>query len=398
LRALVTDLHIEGGDPAAAYVLNYETAQFTASNFFRIRLILRDITSGTEVAFWARQGPLDFTPELPNTVLFTQGPLPNYTGITVLARIDWSAIDWSRTVLTQYSAIDEAGVNPDRIVTRDEIMSSFARAAEPKVTLTVGAGTPSATHFSSFADAITSLYRGGLNITRSTFPCSDIAAFSNQVLIECTDNGYSEQMPATTIGGINQGILVPPFVTLRGRGDTRLFIPNNGFTAPVLEAPFSIRLEGLILENLSRGYALHIDNANGLSRRDQRDDTGLRFPVASIMKDCQFIGSTQQESWLIGCGISNGQLMVMDNCRNITAKQASMFGIHNSPGNTDPDRVEILNSTFNDNDFPNSAAVQLVKSFEQTVPHELVVRNSQFGAITNGSTIGGAPAFNVTRS
>ena len=242
------------------------------------------------------------------------------------------------------------------------------------------------------------MFLNNIEITRSTFPCSDIASFSNQVLIECVDDAYNEEMPADTVGGINQGILIPPFVTLRGRGDTRLYIPDIDTTAPVLEAPFSIRLEGLVLENRSRGYALHIDNANGLSVRDKDGSGVLRFPLVTVMKDCTFAGSIEQETWLIGIGISNGHLMVMDNCTNTTVKAAAMFGAHNSPNTTDAGQVEIRNSTFNDAEFTGATGVQLLTSFEQAVTHEVVISNSTLGTVTNGSLIGGELAFRVTRT
>jgi hypothetical protein len=393
LRAIVTDLHIEGGDPAADYVLNYETAFFAGSNFYRVRLVLRDATNGTDVAMWGRQANEDFSARVPDTAFFTQRTLPSYTGITALARIDWSAIDWSRTALTTYTSTAEAGIRPDRVVPRGEIHARFAAAAEPAIRLTVGAGPTSATHFASFAAALRSLYRDDYTITRSSFPCSDIAAFSNQVLIECVDEGYSEAMPTVEAGGLVVGLLIPPFVTLRGRGDTRLFLPDTGGTAPVLEAPFSFRIEDMVLENRGRGYALHIDNANGLSRRDERNGARLNFPLVSVMKNVRFVGSPKQQSWLQGCGLSNGHLMVMEGCTNEAAVASNMFGIHNSPGTTDPGRIEIVDSTFNDADFNGAAAVQLVTSFAQGAPHEVAVRGSTLGRITNGSTIGAAPAF-----
>lgn len=393
LRALVTDLRVDGGDPAVDYVLNYETAYFAGSNLYRVRLILRDASSGTDVAMWAAQADRDFTGEIPRTVLFTQRTLPSYTGITALGRIDWSQIDWTRTALTTYTSPDEAGIKTDRVLTRAEIHDRFAAAAEPAVTLTVGGGTADGTHFNSFADALRSLYRSGSPITRSTFPCSDIAAFSNQVLIECVDDGYVEEMPALRSGNIDEGILIPPFVTLRGRGDTRLFLPDTGGTAPVLEAPFSFRIEDMVLENRGRGYALHIDNANGLSRRDERNGARLNFPLVSVMKNVRFVGSPLQETWLQGCGLSNGHLMVMDGCVNEAVKPSNMFGIHNSPDTTDPGRIEIVNSTFNDADFSGAAAVQLVTSFAQATPHEVTVVGSKIGRITNGSTSGLASAF-----
>jgi len=392
LRALVTDIHVEGGDPAADYLLNYETAFFPGSNLYRVRLILRDAASGTDVAMWARQGDRDFTGGIPDTVLFSQRTLPSYTGITALARVDWSRIDWNRTALTTYTAPAEAGIEPDRVLTREDIHARFAAAAEPAVRLTVGAGAAGATHFNSFAAAIRSLYRTGTPIARSTFPCSDIAAFSNQVLIECVDDGWSEEMPALRSGGIDEGLLVPPFVTLRGRGDTRLFLPDTGGTAPVLEAPFSFRIEDMEIENRGRGYALHIDNANGLSRRDERDGASLRFPLVSVMKNVRFVGSPLQQTWLQGCGLSNGHLMVMEGCTSEAAAAKNIFGIHNSPATTDPGRVEILDSTFNDADFPGAAALQLVTSFAQGTPHEVAVRGSTLDRIVSGSAAG-ASAF-----
>jgi len=395
LRELVTDFWVEGGDPEIDYILNYETAFFAGSNLYRIRLILRDAQTGTDVAMWARQGNTDFRSDLPNTVFFTQRILPQYTGITAIAHLDRTKIDWSKTALTTYTQPDEAGLVADRILSRSEIETRFAAASEPAITLTVGAGMATGTHFNSFKAAIESLYSDNTTITRSTFPCSDIASFTNQVCIECVDSNYSEEMIARRIGNIDQGILVPPFVTLKGRGDTLLFLPDTGGTAPVLEAPFSFRIEGLNLENRGQGYAIHIDNANGLSRRDERNRSSLHFPLISVMKDTRFIGSSNQLTWLQGCGISNGHLMVMDNCDNEAAIATNMFGIHNSPGTTDAGRVEIRNSRFNDAQFSAAAAVQLVTSSQQPVVHEVVATNSTLGRITNGATVQAPLAFIV---
>jgi hypothetical protein len=394
LRALLTDIFIEGGDPAANYVLNYETAQFTSAGFFRIRLILTDITSGRDIAMWTRQAQEDFTGSIPDTVFLTRGSLPEYSGTTALASIDWSAIDWSRTALTQYRTADEAGIAPNRIIPRQQIIDEFAAGADPKIVLTVGAGLASGKHFNSFTAAIESLYIEGISLNRARFPCSDIAAFTNQVLIECVDDGYSEEMPAELIDGVASGILIPPFVTLRGRGDTRLFVPDNGLAAPVIEAPFSMRIENMMLENLSRGYTIHIDGFNTLTRLDP--DGNLHFPIVSVMENVQFIGSVQQTSWLLGCGICNGQLIRLDNCDVRTARPAALFGCHNSPGDVVAGRIEVVDSTFNDADFPNSAAFQLLRSYEQREMHELVLTNSTYGTISNGTTIGGGPAFVVT--
>ncbi len=208
------------------------------------------------------------------------------------------------------------------------------------------------------------------------------------------DNGYSEQMPATKIAGTDSGILIPPFVTLRGRNDTRLFVPDNGMDAPVIEAPFSMRIENMVIENLSRGYNIHIDGYNTLTRLDRAGN--LNFPLVSVMENVRFLGSRQQTTWMLGCGICNGQLIKLNNCVVQTARVAALFGCHNSPGDVVAGRIEVSNTTFNDADFPGSAAFQLLSSYQQRELHQLVLTNTRYGSISNGSTIGGGPGFVVT--
>lgn len=387
MKALVTNITVEGGDPNRPYLLNYETMRF-AGPIYRVRIFLFDQSIGENVAMWSATLDTDFSTSLPGTILLNQGILAKYSGITALAHVNWAAIDWTRQ-LTTYSAASESGLKPERVIDRATIMQRFAAGAEPKVRLTVGAGG----QFPTFAAAIRSLYIKGVEINRGTFPCSDIAAFSNQVLIECVESGYSERMPTQRLFGIAQGVLVPPFVTLRGKGDTRLYLSAEDSDAPVLEAPFSIRVEDMVLDSGSSGYAIHVDENNARARRSEIGIARLNFPLATILVRTSFFGSPKQESWLLGCGISNGQLLRLEDCRCRLSAPRQALGVHTSPNTTDAGRVEVVRTSFNDRQVAGSAAMQFVKSHAMDVQHEVRIDSSDYGRIEQGNTAGGSDGF-----
>lgn len=268
-------------------------------------------------------------------------------------------------------------------------MQRFAAGAEPKVRLTVGTGGL----FPTFAAAIRSLYIKDIEINRGTFPCSDIAAFSNQVLIECIESGYAERMPTQKLYGISQSVLVRPFVTLRGRGDTRLYLTADDSDAPVLEAPFSIRIEDIVLDSGSTGYEVHVDEHNSRARRSEVGVSRLNFPLATIFARTSFYGSPKQQSWLLGCGISNGQLLRLEDCRCRLSAPQQALGVHTSPGTTDAGRIEVVRTSFNDREVAGSAAMQFLKSHAMDVQHDVRLEASDYGRIEQGNSAGGADGF-----
>lgn len=389
LKAFMPEIMVEGGDPSRPYLVNYETMEFPGG-LYRVQIFLFDASIGEAVARWSLMEERDFSKTLPDTIVLSRDRLAKHTGITAIARINWSAIDWTKS-LTTYESASQSGLKPDRVIDRATIMRSFAAGADPKIKLTVGAGA----QFPSFAAAIRSLYIQGIEINRSTFPCSDIAAFSNQVLIECVESGYSERMPTQVRFGIAESLLVPPFVTLRGKGDTRLFLSPEDSDAPVLEAPFSIRVEGMVLDSGSRGYAIHIDGNNGLSRRSENSVPSLNFPLATILERTTFLGSPRQRAWLLGCGIGNGQLLRLKDCRCQVSAPRVAFGVHTSPDTTDPARIEVIGSSFNDREVPGAAAMQFVKSHAMDVQHEILIEASDYGRMETGNSAGGADGFKL---
>lgn len=392
LWQFLTDLHVEGGDPSRRYLINYETMHFASAGLHRISIVLHDWDAGLDVARWRFQSTTGERVPRDSSILLFGDQLPTQSGITAFARVNWDRIDWTRQ-MTQYATPEQSGVRAERVLSREEIVDRFAREAEPKVRLTVGGGATSATHFNSFAAAVASLYIPDSPLHRALFPCSDIAAFSNQVLIECVDDAYSERIVEKKRAGISEGLLIPPFVTLRGRGDTRLFVSDTD--APVLEAPFSFRLEGMVLENLGEGYAIHIDHANGQTRRAPFGKGDLYFPLASVMKNSEFRGSSKQATWLLGCGISNGQLIKLEGCKIRLKKAVPGLGIHNSPGMSDLGRVEVTDCDFNDNTIPGATAISLLKSFPQEGQHPVQIRNTVYSRIENQTLVGSELGFRL---
>lgn len=398
IRTLVTDIGIEGGDAGHDYLLNYETIFFPGIPLYRVRFFLHDETLGIDVAQWTWQASTDGTGSFAPTIFMTQAAegatLASYTGITATAWIDWSAIDWTKG-LTTYTTAAQAGFARDVIVTNDR-MDEFLLRAEPKIHLTVGAGTPTDTHFNTVAAAIASLYIPGLTITRSTYPCSNICTFSNQVLVEVVDDAYSEQISATSIGSVDQSpVLIPHFLTLRLRQDSVIYMDELTNTAPVLEAPFSFRIEGGTVEQRGAGYVVHSDNENAISKRATVGPAVLRHHIRQTFTGTLSADATSN-AWMIGAGLSNGQTIHLDGARIIRGgtNVAALLGVHTSPTTTDPGLVLVRNSYFNDAAITGSqGGIELLKSHAMTVQHAVRIENSTLGKINVGNSAGGSSGY-----
>lgn len=393
MRNVVEDIYVEGGMPGHVYVLNRETLNLGGGNG-RVTFRLHNATLGIDVAQWQKlDTQANINARTSPYIFGYQGSLVGYRGVTFSARINWTAItDWAQA-LTTYTTAAQGGIRPDRVSGWHRI-GVFKELAEPKIRLTVGAGSVTATHFNSFAAAIASLYIPGVTITRSTYPCSDICSFANQVLIECIDDGYSESIAATTIGGIDQStVLLPPFITLRGRGDTRLHMSAGPLTAPVIEAPFPFRIERMVIESQGPGYAVHIDNNNFLAKRATVGPPILAYRMMSVFYECTIIGSVSQLTWTIGCGISNGHTIRLERCRIIGAAGLPMLGVHTSASTTDAGEIEVIDCYFNDALITSATAMQLTKINAMSVQHKVIIENTDMASFSVGNTIDVTPGY-----
>lgn len=399
MRSIVYDVAIEGGDDKidGRYILNIESLNLGGGNG-RVTFKIRDIILGIDVCIWQKiDTQANLAARTSETILLTQGALAGYTGTTATLRINWAGVTNWAVGLTGYTTAAQAGIRGDRVVTPSEIRQRFKAGAEPRIRLTVGPGTVTATHFNSFAAAIQSLYIPGVSVTRSTYPLSDICTFSNQVLIECVADGYVESIAATTIGLVDQStVVLPPFITLRGRGrtDTRLYMNAGTNGAPVLEAPFPFRIEEMMVESEGKGYAVHIDNVNDRARRSTVGPAVLRYSMMSIFYKATLKGGAAQFTWTIGCGISNKQSICLYSSRVIGGAALPQLGIHTSPSTTDGGEVEIFDTYFNDALVAGSA-VQLIKSNAMTAQHHFNMKGTTAGTITVGNTAGGASGFTL---
>lgn len=406
LASLVTDFKIEGGDVNHVYILNYETVLIAGTpNTYRVRFYLRDLTDAMDVAQWTYSSATDTTVALPPTAFLTQVslgtpfdelPAPNtgpYTGITATAWIDWSVIEWTRA-LTTYTAYANCGILSSNVYTNDR-MDVFLDRAEPKIRLSVGAGTTSATHFNSIAAAAQSLYLSGVTITRSTFPCSDICTFSNQVLIEVVDDAYTEDLGTGGTGG--EGLLIPHYCTLRIKPDTMFKRAGNATgLPPVIEGPFSYRLEGYgTVRQNGRGYVLHHDNLNGLSKPSSVGPAVQHYFIRRVVQ-ARLEASATSQDWIIGEGVSDGQTTLIDRSRIIRegTNTAPFHGAHTSPGSVRPGKIHWRNSSANDSLITGSSgAIHVRKSHAMTDLNHIIVEGCEIGAVTTTNVAGGNAGF-----
>jgi hypothetical protein len=397
MRSIVEDIYVEGGDAGHEYILNMETLNIGGGNG-RVRFTVRDATLGLNmctIVVIDTQAAINAT-TVPTLLLF-QADLAGYSGITATIWVNWSAITNWAYALSAYTLYTESGIRNDHVYTPTR-MREFERRAEPKLRLTVGAGATSDTHFNTVQDAFDSLYIPGISVTRSTYPNSYICTFSNQVMIEVIDDAYEEEILPTVFFAIRQSkIVFPPFCTLRLRQDTLLWMDDGIGTAPTFEGPFPFRVEGGQLEGRGPGYVFHIDNNNGRALRSTvaGDKDVLRYPMMSVFEDVTFLPSTDQSTWTLGCGLSNGHSIIGRRCRVVGPGGLAkpFLGVHTSVATTDPGLVEWTDGYMNDGDLPGSSAIQLLKSNAMDVQHTLNIKGSEMTLVTHGNTAGGADGW-----
>jgi hypothetical protein len=391
----IKDCYIEGGYKNHDYIINYETIYFAGSDLYRIRLWLRDLTLNMDVAQRTilNTGPITYQP---SQMLLYRDSLPNYTGIACMLWVDWSKILFTKSTTT-YTTMAATGIRKDRILTKD-MMDDFLVAAKPAVHLTVGPGTPTATHFNSLVDAVASTYRPDVgDITRSKYPISDVCSYSNQYLVEVVGDAYHEIVPNVVYSGTGQSVIVvPPFMTIRLKHDTIVESDVEGpaDTAPVFERHRSSRLEFGTVINNGQGYCDHIDGF-GATTLDASTGT-MNNPVRTVSFGVNYKVPDGHNAPLIGSGISDGQTILIDTCRFIREGTESGYSyvlIHNVPIGFYPANIIIRNSYFNDAAVDGATGLLLLKTFDIDITHRVVIENTEIDSITAHTDHPGLPGY-----
>ena len=391
-QSLITGVDVEGGDPDDTYYINYETY----AGIYRVKFHMWSVKHGVKVASWERSAGSDWTTTYPDTVYLTLAyGDSDYRGIGATLYIDWASIVWSTVGLTTYANAAATGILKSNIVTPEELRNMWLSPAgpAPAKVLTVKA---SGGDFTGVHAAIASLYTDGLTITRSTFPNSDICTPTHPVLIEIIDDVHDEELTSTTISSIDQSTtLVPHGCIIRGKNaqTNRLYMDAGSNTAPVLERPFTCRIENIKLNNISTGagYCDHIDDVGARSVSPTDNPALQHFRITSVAVNCIFTVPEAHSNPLVGSGISGGQHILYRGCtfdrEGASPNTAAFTLFHTSPSTTHEGTIEFENCISNDGDITSSSGfINLLKSHVMTVRHNVIVSGSVLGKITIGKS------------
>lgn len=391
MRGLIEDVYVEGGLVGHDYLINYETLNLGGGNG-RVRVTVRDVTLGINVCTWVKiDTQANLLARTSPTIFAYQSDLASYVGTTATIWVNWSTLVFTHA-LTTYTMMSQSGLRADRIISPDDIRRRFRKGPEPKIHITVGLGSETATHFNSVQNAFDSLYIPGINVTRSTYPNSDICTFSNQVLVEVIEDGYEEEIVATEFFSVRQSkIVFPPFCTLKMRQDSVLWLSDASGSAPTIERPFPSRIIGGTIEQRGSGYCDHIDNVNDRAKRATTGPDMLLYVSQIIAEDVTFLGSEDQISWVTGIGISNGQNLIWERCRWRNGSTFPALGMHTSATTTDPASIEVVDCYFNDDEI--GTAVQLLKSNAMDVQHNFLMKNTIALDVSMSNSAGGNDGY-----
>lgn len=393
---LVKAVSVEGGvaDEDGRYVLNYETLLIGGTTY-RAQFKLYDTVLAANVATWSRQDTVDWSLTAPETVKLTLAalgsPLAGYQGIVAMVWVDWDEIDWTKPLTTDTAAAD-GGIRRDCVI-EPEAMDDFYMTPRPRIRLTFGASG----EYATFLAAVQSLYKAGVTVTRSTYPISDICSYSNQVLIECVDDGHDETIALTTISSVDQSPLVlPPYCIVKLRQDTIIRANTGSNSGPVIENPWSSWIEGGTIyqqnatgNGVTGGYVVHEDHPNALTIAG--DDGVLRFVNRHVYKRVLF--KSASSSAMIGAGTADGSGTLVDECRfdRTGAATAPNHYAHTSPNCAFPGFIH-WRSTIPD-DGSGTPAISVEKNQTQTVQHSLIIENSPVKLVTASNSAGGSSGY-----
>jgi len=342
---LVVEVGVEGGDKGHFYGIGaYETVYFPTAGtggagFYRINLTVKDFTLGIDVAKYSLVQDLGaggVEPTVANGFLeewcfaYGNGTMRNgYVGITAMIRCDWSKLLWNKT-FADVPTYALGGFLPELVHSNDD-MDGFLWAPNPRKTLTVGAGTPTATHFNSVTAAAASLYKKGLvpNNQSTTLPWSNVCGYTRQVVIQVIDNYYSED--------INE-VLMLPYLTIRGKGmgNTTFYHSSPDTNERLLEFRHSGCIEDCTLVQRGPAYIIHADAFNDWGVVASAGPAIQWHRNRKVLRRCELRAeATSGTAWGWGSGISSWEYCLFEDCvfrRPSTTLTAAFLGIHTTPG------------------------------------------------------------------
>lgn len=403
-RRLARDIRFLGLDADDVPYFNYETAYFPGIPLYRLQIDVYSTKLGRKIGYGGYSSATDPTAYLIERGALTISNMADgshvYTddGIDALFFGNWEAIEWSTIPKTTYANADATGIDvTGRVATTDQARANFrAAATSPFLHLTVGAANG---QFDTIVDAIDFLTNpdAASTVSRSTYPASDKCSPALPALIEVVDLNHQEQIFPYTYLGIGQSPLrIPHGCILRTRPDTLIWMDSAG-SEPVIEMNFTSRLEGggLVRQD-GLGYAVHVDNGNGIS--DAAPDGTLRRTIQTVFGDIRLeITNVANNFPVIGSGLSNGQDYVCDGTDIRHAGAGSFIGIHTAPTATHPGNIILRNVTTNvDEKAPGFTCVQLGKTNAQDIRHNVYIENSELPVVSyysSGGGVGGVVAF-----
>ena len=385
--------------------MNYETSFFSGIPLYRILIRLHSVRNGgAEVARFGIQSATDPTINLPDTLYLTlmadgSRLSPNDAGITATLDVNWKAVEWAAAGLTAHTGMSATGIRAGQVQTAAMTEAIWlAPAVDYKRRVTVGARTGQYRTVVAAIDALTDPNSAG-SIRGSTYPSSNICSPERPLLIEVVDAFHEEQVVPYNVEGIDQSPLrLPHGCALRLRQDTLIYMNAPGSSAPLIEMNFTSRIEGPgTMEQRGGGYAIHIDNHNGISRTSALEPTTLRRKIQTVLNGGLIIRRTLDDTVPnIGSGVSNGQTMLFDGIRlerGRNASQTDYIFIHNSPFESHAGRIHLRNVSSDIGDLPNIALLALGKSFGSTIQHGVLIESSDIRRLEVNNSVGGTPGF-----
>lgn len=383
LRRLITEIAVEGGDPADTYVINYETVFFSGISLYRYQFQARSVLTGANIATWSIQGAtdpsLDYAP--PRIILsnVSDGAVQaNYQGTQVVLTINWDALETDKNQ-TAYTSAAQAGVHPSRIYTPDD-MDDFLVSPRPKEVFTVGTGGDYATLLAAFTALQYPVSRLA-NVARSSFPNSDLVAWSHQVQLVILQ-GHAETIAAEQVNGLWQSTIVGiPYLSIVCQPDVVFTMEAAGANnAPVMEANFPIWVQGGRWIQNGNGYIFHIDAGNVLTQRSTTAGR-LLWKHRHVFKDVELDHrGVNNTSHCFGCGSSNGSTVIIDSPVLIRsgagiASAAAQILCHNSTDETDPALWILRHGISDDGARPGTGMGNFITAHATTIRNRLIVED-----------------------
>lgn len=382
LRQLVTEGAVEAGDPADGYVINYETVFFAGIPLYRYQFFARSTRTGANIASWSMQGAtdplLDYSPPRITLSGVSDGAVQaNYQGTQVVLHMNWDAILLDKS-LTAYTGVTEAGIDPSRVFTPDD-MDDFLISPRPKEVFTVGTGGDYATLLAAFTALQYPVFRIS-NVARSTFPNSDLVSWSHQVQLVIL-SGHSEVVTSELVNGLWQSTIVAiPYLSIVCQPDVQFSMAASANAPPLVEANFPIWIQGGRWKQEGNGYIFHVDAGNTLTQRSPTCDR-LLWKHRHVFKDLELehqgVNST---SHCFGCGSSNGSTVIIDSPVMIrsgagVASGAAHILCHNSEAETDEALWILRHGISDDGDRPGSGMGNFITAHASTIRNRLIVED-----------------------